>query len=270
MGIVYAAYDPELDRRVALKVLAGDSSDPGDFQRRVRLQREAQALAKISHPNVITVHDVGRLDEQLFIAMELVEGGDLRQWLAAETRSWQQILEVMVQAGRGLAAAHELGLLHRDFKPGNMLIGHDGLVRVVDFGLARRFGASGGDARPTDELEQISGSAVSIDEPLTMTGALAGTPAYMSPEQHARGDLDALSDQFSFCITAYEALYGRRPYDADSRAGLMYAVTSGEIVPPPKGLGRADIRRAGTAAGLVAKDGRSLREHGRAHRCAAA
>ncbi len=228
MGVVFAAYDPELDRRVAIKVL----SDPmSDARSRARLQREAQTLARVSHPNVITVHDVGSVGDRVFIAMELVDGADLRGWLDAEPRAWTEVLEVLVQAGQGLAAAHEAGLIHRDFKPANMLVGADGSVRVLDFGLARRFGAP--DEAPASD-DELTASNHSHDEVLTRTGAIAGTPAYMSPEQHARAELDAKSDQFSFCVTAFEALFGDRPFDGANRLALMLQVTQGQHLPLPK------------------------------------
>ena len=230
MGVVYAAYDPELDRRVALKVL-GEAA--GTDTGRARLIREAQTMARLSHPNVITVHDVGEVGGRLFIAMELVAGCDLKRWLE-QTRPWEDVLSVLIQAGRGLAAAHDQGLIHRDFKPANVLVGDDGLVRVLDFGLARRFGsvdeATAGDTGDHD----LSSSHHSHTEQLTRTGAIAGTPAYMSPEQHARGELDGKSDQFSFCITAFEALFGERPFDGNGRMALMLQTTQGERRPVPR------------------------------------
>lgn len=230
MGVVYAAYDPELDRRVALKVL-GEAA--GTDTGRARLLREAQTMARLSHPNVITVHDVGEVEGRLFIAMELVAGCDLKHWLE-ETRPWEEVLSVLIQAGAGLAAAHDQGLIHRDFKPANVLVGDDGLVRVLDFGLARRFG-SFEDPPPSETGDlDLSSSHNSHTEQLTQTGAIAGTPAYMSPEQHARGELDGKSDQFSFCITAFEALFGERPFDGNGRMALMLQATQGERRPIPK------------------------------------
>jgi tRNA A-37 threonylcarbamoyl transferase component Bud32 len=232
MGVVYAAYDPELDRRVALKVLAAAASEETGP---ARLLREAQTMARISHPNVITVHDVGEVDGRLFIAMELVDGVDLKQWLSEGGHPWEEVLEVLVQAGRGLAAAHDQGLIHRDFKPANVLVGKDGLVRVLDFGLARRFGSGGDELQVSDTGDvEVSTSLASHTEQLTRTGAVAGTPAYMSPEQHARAELDAKSDQFSFCITAFEALFGERPFKGTGRMGLMLATTQGDRQPVPK------------------------------------
>jgi len=232
MGVVYAAYDPELDRRVALKVLGAAASEETG---RARLLREAQTMARISHPNVITVHDVGEVDDRLFIAMELVDGVDLKRWLADGDHAWPEVLDVLLQAGRGLAAAHDQGLIHRDFKPANVLVGQDGLVRVLDFGLARRFGSPNDDVAVSDTGDaDISSSHNSHTEQLTRTGAVAGTPAYMSPEQHARAELDGKSDQFSFCITAFEALFGERPFEGSGRMALMLATTQGNRRPVPK------------------------------------
>ncbi len=168
MGVVYAAYDPELDRRVALKLLRPDrfGGDAG----RLRLLREAQALARLTHPNVVAVYDVGTFGDRVFVAMELVEGETLRQWLRAEPRSprpWREVLERFLPAGRGLAAAHAAGLVHRDFKPENVLLGRDGRARVVDFGLAKaladaaeeprdgRRAGGGGRRRPGDAAHRV-------------------------------------------------------------------------------------------------------------------
>jgi Tol biopolymer transport system component len=201
MGVVLEARDPELDRRVALKLLhAGDGS---------HLQREAQAMAKLSHPNVVAVHDVGRAGDQVFVAMELVDGETLRGWLR-KPRSWREVLAKLVGSGRGLAAAHAAGLVHRDFKPDNVLIGADGRPRVTDFGL-------------------VSGDGSGQD------GIAAGTPAYMSPEHWDGVGIDARSDQFSFCVTAWEALCGKRPFAGDSPSALRDAVRAGTPAPPPSG-----------------------------------
>jgi tetratricopeptide (TPR) repeat protein len=183
MGVVYAAYDPEFDRRIALKIVR----PRGD-----RLLCEAQAAARLSHPNVVAVHDAGSFGDQVFLAMELVDGQTLRQWLAEEERGWREIVRVFTLAGRGLAAAHAAGLVHRDFKPENVLVGKDGQVRVADFGLAR----------PEDDT--------ALAEPWDEGLRTAGTPAYMAPEQR-RGAADARSDQFSFCVALWEALAGTRP-----------------------------------------------------------
>jgi serine/threonine protein kinase/tetratricopeptide (TPR) repeat protein len=203
MGVVYSAYDPELRREVALKLLHPDSAGTGLSQQ--RLQREAQALARISSPNVVVIYDVGTIGERVFIAMELVIGGTLRHWLANRHRSWREVVAVLIQAGRGLAAAHRAGLVHRDVKPENILVGEDGRVHVTDFGLARSH------AEPAPPPV-----ATRDDSPLPLTSsqsehAIAGTPAYLAPEQLHHHPADARSDQYSFCVTMYEALHGHRP-----------------------------------------------------------
>jgi tetratricopeptide (TPR) repeat protein/predicted Ser/Thr protein kinase len=205
MGVVYAAYDPELDRRVALKLLRTDRfAAPGHL----RLLREAKALARLTHPNVVAVHDAGTFGDQVFVAMELVEGETLRQWLAEGTRSWREVLDRLLAAGRGLAAAHAAGLVHRDFKPENVLLGRDGRVRVVDFGLAKALADAAEEELPAPDSSGVLAS------PLTEWGAVLGTPAYMAPEQIRGIAADARSDQFSFCVALYEALYGERPFEA--------------------------------------------------------
>jgi tRNA A-37 threonylcarbamoyl transferase component Bud32 len=192
MGSVYAAYDPDLDRRVALKLLRSRSDSE---ELRSRLLREAKAMARLSHPSVITVHDVGEYSNRLFIAMEFIEGGTLRDWLARNGPKWREALQILVRAGRGLAAAHAAGLVHRDFKPDNVLVGHDGRVRVTDFGLARGIGE--------DDVEPPSGATAHdpLDATITRTGALVGTPAYMAPERFGGAAADARADMFSFCVT---------------------------------------------------------------------
>ncbi len=213
MGVVYVAHDPELDRQVALKVLHPSHRDDGDDAvKHKRLLREARALAKLAHPNVVAVYDVGVCDDRVFVAMEFVHGSTLTQWTRSQKRTPREVLEVFAQAGRGLAAAHEAGLVHRDFKPDNVLLGNDGRVRVTDFGLAFQSWAEAGDAPPSRLLG--AGSPVS-DVRTTRTGALLGTPAYMAPEQLLGKAADARSDQFSFCVALYEALFDARPF-ADS------------------------------------------------------
>ncbi len=233
MGLVFAAYDPELDRRVAIKVL-----HPGDralgSEGRARLLREAQALARLSHPNVVSVHDVGTTEHGVYLAMEFVQGRTVGDWLASEpTRA--EILDVFARAGQGLAAAHAKGLVHRDFKPDNVMVGDDGRVRVMDFGLARsdRTVSREEPAEVTDP-DMISGNEV-LGLPLTRDGAMVGTPAYMAPEQWLDREVDARTDQFSFCVALYEALYGQRPFTGQTRQTLVLAVTKGEIADPPPG-----------------------------------
>jgi tRNA A-37 threonylcarbamoyl transferase component Bud32/tetratricopeptide (TPR) repeat protein len=249
MGVVYAAYDPELDRRVAVKVLHAKGKASTNATARARLLREAKALAKLSHPNVVAIFEVGTVDEQVFIAMEFVKGVTLTRWLrepeeqgdgtVTETRDWKDVLAVFIQAGRGLAAAHKAGIVHRDFKPDNVLIGHDGRVRVVDFGLARS--DNGRPNRPDTFAEAIkslsSNSSSVFDLQLTRTGGLAGTPAYMAPEQYLNLQVDARTDQFSFCVALYEGLYGKRPFVGDTVARVRKSVIGGEIAEEPSGSG---------------------------------
>ncbi len=241
MGVVYTAYDPELDRKVAVKLL---QTELGGSSRGTtgasRLVREAQAMAALSHPNVITVHDVGTLGDDVFVAMEFVDGWTLGGWREAEPRSLAAILEVFQAAGHGLAAAHAAGLVHRDFKPDNVMVGRDGRVRVMDFGLARRMGVSPGDQAKMATVATVAKLAAlrersQPDLDLTATGAVIGTPAYMSPEQYLGEPIDARSDQFSFCVALYEAVYGERPFTAENIGALAFAVCSGQIADAPSG-----------------------------------
>jgi tetratricopeptide (TPR) repeat protein len=216
MGVVYAARDPELDRKVALKLLhqGGWTEDTAG---RNRLRREAKAMARLNHPNVATVHEVGEHEEMAYVAMEFVEGVTLRAW-QAEPRSWREILDVYLQAARGLAAAHAVGLVHGDFKPDNAMLGTDDRVRVMDFGLAR-----GPDAA------QDSAPTLADDQPITRSSSVGGTPAYMAPEQFAGARGDAKVDQFAFCVALWEALTGLRPFHATSLAALIESVTAGRL-----------------------------------------
>lgn len=214
MGVVFSAHDPALDRVVALKLLK-HRADAGTG----RLKREAQALAQLQHPSVIAVFEVGEVDGIHFIAMEYVSGRTLRRWLLDATRSVSEVLEVFVQAGRGLQAAHEAGLVHRDFKPSNVLVGDDGRVCVVDFGIAtaHSLGFTVDPGLLTQDLP------LDVSSELTGTGLVLGTPAYMAPEQHVDGEVDARSDQFSFCASLYEALYGVRPYTGETGRDIALA-----------------------------------------------
>jgi serine/threonine-protein kinase len=247
MGVVYAAYDPELDRKLAIKLLrmgpgssagSGSSGDGG----RVRLMREAQAMARLRHPNVIAVHDVGTWNDQMFVAMEFVEGGTLNAWLEHRRPKWRECLRMVVKAGRGLAAAHNANLIHRDFKPDNVLISHAGEVFVTDFGLARPMRAQ------TDERSGALPPHAILDTPLTQTGTLMGTPAYMSPEQFMGRTATAASDQFSFCVTLFVALYGMRPFPGTTMQELMASVAAGRRREPqsrrgvPKWIEKAIVR----------------------------
>jgi tetratricopeptide (TPR) repeat protein/predicted Ser/Thr protein kinase len=199
MGAVYCAYDPELDRKVALKVLHAG----GDNQ---RLVAEARAMARLAHPNVVPVLDLGTDRGRMFLAMELVDGVTLRSWIKGRAR--KEIVRAMVEAGRGLAAAHAAGLTHRDFKPENVLVGGDGRVRVTDFGLA------------TERVSQ----------------EMAGTPAYMAPEQFRGQPAGPAADQFAFCVVLWEALFGTSPFDTSrGLEGLAEATLAGRLRPLPRG-----------------------------------
>jgi serine/threonine protein kinase len=241
MGVVYEGLDAELERRVALKVLRPEIEAQRSLQARSRMMREAQALARLRHPNVTMIYEVGTSDEgALFFAMELVEGRTLGRWLRSRPRSWREIVEVFLQAGRGLAAAHRAGLVHRDFKPENVIVDDDGSARVVDFGLARTTGMA--ELLPTlDDNEPASGPQP-LPLHLTCTGAVLGTPAYMAPEQFQGAPLHAASDQFSFCVALFEALYGRRPFPGNDLPSLQRSLMRGEPVGPRRGVPRALYR----------------------------
>ena len=222
MGVVVAAHDPELDREVAIKlVVTGDETDDA------RPIREAQAMARLSHPNVVQVYEVVRLGARTAIVMELVEGEDLSAWQKREDPIVARDRRRVRAGGAGLAAAHRAGIVHRDFKPSNVLIDREGVVRVTDFGLAQRASSDGG--------RHDEGSR--------------GTPAYMAPEQHREEAVDARTDQWALGCSLYEALYGRRPFIAADPAALAAAVVRGDIEPEPAGSPvprriRAAIRRA--------------------------
>ncbi len=230
MGVVYSAYDPELDRRVALKVLHEAGGD-GSSAAAGRLRREAQALAKLSHPAVVGVHDVGATDGRIFIAMEFVEGITLSRWRAEAPRGIHEVLAVMREAGRGLAAAHAAGLMHRDFKPENVMIDRTGRVRVLDFGLAR---ASRTSHEATDDARPVE---------TTQVGAVIGTPAYMAPEQLAGLEIDARADQFAFAVTLWELCHAARPFRGTSLAELATNVLEGRFAEPGRTSMPAWVRR---------------------------
>ena len=229
MGVVLAAYDPELDRKVALKLLR--TQGKASPQAQLRLQREAQALAKLSHRNVVSVHDVGVHEGQIFVAMEFVDGETLYDWMHAvdSPRPWREVLDVLLEAGHGLAAAHAEGLVHRDFKPDNVMLGRDGSVKVMDFGIARA----------SEEIEELMTRGTRVETGpmfaalrspigrLTRDGTVIGTPAYMSHEQLLGAEVDARSDQFSFCVTLYEALYGAPPFSGETLNELMASIRGG-------------------------------------------
>jgi eukaryotic-like serine/threonine-protein kinase len=223
MGVVHAAWDRELNRKVALKLVRPDRRQA---RGQARLVREAQAMAALRHENVVQVYDVGTLDDRVFVAMEFVEGASLRGWLASRPRRWPEVVRVFVAAGRGLRAAHAAGLVHRDFKPDNVLIGDDGVVRVADFGLARE----------ADIVADDAGAAAQIPTAAAPTQTeLAGTPAYMAPELLQGGRADARSDQFAFAVALYEAVHGRLPFPGDSLADILAAMGK-PLAPPSRDL----------------------------------
>jgi tetratricopeptide (TPR) repeat protein len=245
MGTVWAAYDPELDRRVALKVLR-----PGGAATSVlaaRLRREAQVMARLSHPNVVPVHDVGAFGDQLFVAMELVPGATLRD-ACKRAPSWRDALALCLAAGCGLSAAHAAGVVHRDFKPDNVLCGADGSVKVTDFGLARLVAGAGDEAGGATPVP--SGPPSSPVHALTHTGLRLGTPAYMAPEQYAGGATDAATDQFSYCVTVYEAVYGDPPFDGDTVEARAAAAADGRVRPAPAATRVPSWVRAALLRGL--------------------
>ncbi|HWB76016.1 MAG TPA: serine/threonine-protein kinase [Nannocystaceae bacterium] len=224
MGVVWSAYDPQLDRKVAIKLIAGDVHGPGTKGElaATRMLREARALAKLTDPNVVAVYDVGTQEDGLYIAMEFVEGKTLDKHLATK-RPWRDVLALFVAAGRGLVAAHAAGLVHRDFKPSNVVVTPTGRVVVLDFGLARA---------PVAASQEVA-AATGIDPHATEGGALLGTPAYMSPEQWRGFAIDARSDQFSFCVALWEALCRTHPFDRTSTLVLAQSVTTGQLREPP-------------------------------------
>ncbi|MEM7158212.1 MAG: serine/threonine-protein kinase [Myxococcota bacterium] len=219
MGEVFSAYDEQLDRRVAIKRLHRELAGSGDH----RFEREAKGLAKLAHPNVVQVYEVGRDHGQTYIAMEFIQGGTLEDW--QQDRPWPEILDAYRQAAEGLCAAHDAGLIHRDFKPQNAMVQEQGgrvVVKVVDFGLVRQAGLGRdvergprGSLTPEQELH------------LTRTGRLLGTPAYMAPEQFESATVDAAADQFSLSVSLWEGLYGERPFPGVSSSELVDAVRSG-------------------------------------------
>ncbi len=248
MGSVYAAFDAQLARRVAIKVVRPDTDTP---VARARMLGEAQAMARLTHPNVVAIYDVGLFRDAVFLAMEYVDGPTLKVWLR-DAHPWRDALATLVAAGRGLAAAHAAGLVHRDFKPDNVLIGRDGRVRVGDFGIARAEHA--GEERPDTPSVPVESSRTPPKPPgppvsagsfpsfrldsssasatLTLPGALIGTVGYMAPERAFEGQDDARSDQFAFCETLYLALYGRHPFDYTDLKSYLDAICLPPRPPP--------------------------------------
>jgi tetratricopeptide (TPR) repeat protein len=235
IGIVYAAYDPRLDRKIAVKVLRRSRAPLDDH-----LLREARAMARVQSPHVVAVHDVATFADGVFVAMDFVEGRTLREWLAERRRTPAEVLDAFGQAGRGLAAAHAAGVVHRDFKPDNVLVRTDSRIAVTDFGLARL--SSGGEA-------EVAGAGDPAPLEQTRTGAIAGTPAYMAPEVRSGIGGDARSDLFSFCVALYAALFGRHPFPTTSARALAEAAARGQVHPPREGSVPGHVRDA-VLAGL--------------------
>ncbi len=226
MGVVYVAYDPELDRKVALKVLRRPTD--GSATKRARQLREAQALARLTHPNVVTVYDAGSWRDHTFLAMELVQGQTLSQWCRGTVRTWREALAVMLEAGQGIVAAHAASIVHRDFKPDNVMVADDGRVLVMDFGLARSLDVTdSGELSASGSLRPAAGLDVATQ------WAARGTPGYMAPEQHAGGEGDERIDQFGYCVTLWQVVYGERPHPGKSVAETVRAVTDGLLREPP-------------------------------------
>jgi serine/threonine protein kinase/tetratricopeptide (TPR) repeat protein len=234
MGVVYLADDPELSRRIAIKLVRMEAFGKIDGpDGRGRLLREARAMAQLAHPNVVAVYDVGTFGDQVFIAMEYVEGTTLTEWLAEQKRPWREIVNMFAQTGRGLAAAHAAGILHRDFKPDNVLVGKDRRPRVLDFGLARALLGEPEKRAPEDEPAEADAASPSKLAPLgvalTEPGRLMGTPAYMAPEQLLGQGADERTDQFSFCVSLFHGLYGELPFTGESVEAILAKMKRGRV-----------------------------------------
>ncbi len=266
MGTVFAAYDEQLDRKVAVKVVRSDRRTLlGGMSPRERLLREAQAMARLTHPNVVSVLQVGELGDDIYVALEYIDGKSLKRWLREAKRPWREIVDAFRQAGRGLAAAHDAGLVHRDFKPDNVLVGRDGRIQVIDFGIVSMGGHSGSSSGTTTDP-----GLKASQEHVTFAGLRVGTPAYMAPEQHDGDGVDARADQFAFCVALWEALYGQRPFTGGDVDQLAEAMRKGDVRPPPptaqvprwleaplrRGLRAAPAQRWPSMAALLAELGR--------------
>ena len=234
MGVVYAAYDPLLDRKVALKFLLQGGAGGSPLlatEARARFSREAQALARLRHPNIVAIHDVGEHEGSVWLAMEYIDGEPLSAWFESR-HSWAEVLDVMTPVARALQAAHEAGLIHRDIKPDNIMVGSDGRIHVMDLGLARALNDD------SDELIAPGGSVDELSHSLsanvTRIGDILGTPAYMSPEQHCGAALDARIDIFSYCVTLWEGLMGERPFAGKTIEDIRANVLAGEVRPIPR------------------------------------
>jgi tetratricopeptide (TPR) repeat protein/predicted Ser/Thr protein kinase len=247
MGTVYEALDDRIGRTVALKLLHAELGG----RHAARLVREARALARLSHPSVVQVYEVGQDRGRWFIVMERVRGRTLRQWQDERRRSWRACLAAYRRAGAGLAAAHRAGLTHRDFKPGNCVIDDEGRVQVLDFGLAREHGDASVDASASEPVSTAREQL--LVGSLTRTGEVLGTLGYMPLEQlHGRA-ADARSDQWSFCASLYEAIHGERPFAAEAAGSLTLELMRGEVRPAPKGIDVPRRLRRALVRGL-AKD----------------
>jgi serine/threonine protein kinase/tetratricopeptide (TPR) repeat protein len=231
MGTVFRAHDPKLDRPVAIKLLKPQGFEAQGVAEQARMLREARALAAVSHPNVVEVFEVGQHHGSMFLAMEYLDAVEVREWIDYDEPRWQQVVEAFIAAGRGLAAAHDRGLVHRDFKPSNVLMGRDGRVRVVDFGLAKGlYELTPTPSDPSQPSIDSTASATSNEAlalNLTRTGALIGTPAYMAPEQLRGTRADAAADQFAFCVSIWEGLFGNRPFLGKNPKAVLRAIERG-------------------------------------------
>ncbi len=247
MGSVFTAYHSRLDRKVAIKVLSPQQGPGGaTTDGEARLMREAQAMAQLDHPHVVAIHDVGTFENQIYLVMDRVDGVTLSQWLSEKKRGWKEIADVLAQAGRGLGAAHAAGIVHRDFKPANVLVGRDGRVRVADFGIARKSGDNTPDGSGTSATaEPDSGQVV-----LTRAGSVVGTPGFMAPEQFSELPADARSDQFSFCVSLYEALYRQKPYPPAWGENVLSTSRFTRKPSPPSGTDEPGFIRAAVLRGL--------------------
>ncbi len=254
MGVVYEARDPRLDRKVALKLVRSTKSH--EKGARSRIMKEARGLASVSHPHVVQVYESDVHEEQVYVAMEFLSGGTLKEWLAAETRPWPEVVRVFLQAGEGLVAAHARGLVHRDFKPDNVIFHADGRAKVTDFGLVGKADALA-ERKPTQQdmgtFEQIellmSSEGFDMTAPITRTGALMGTPAFMAPEQFLARKIGAEADQWAFCVALYWALFGRHPFESPSVAALATTLADPLLsMPTPSHEARRQVPKGVLAA----------------------
>ena len=240
MGVVYEAIDPDLDRKVAIKLLHANTDTDSLIGTQItraaqaRLVHEAQSLAQLSHPNIVSIYDVGYARDQVYLAMELIEGVSLDAWLGAAARPWRKILDVFVQAADGLAAAHAAHLVHRDFKPDNVLVGNDARPRILDFGLAHQANSESEAGKFSMSGTRHGSGHAAFGRSTTGEGAIVGTPSYMAPEQHRGAETDERCDQYAFCVSLYEAVYGLRPFRGDSLADVARAKQTMELRSPPR------------------------------------